>query len=370
MKVNLAVLAIFLVLNACSPSKKLQYNGSPVVNAKSVKTEYRIGNDWYKGQWRIAPEVKHDTLKVTCYQSKETFEFKTDIDSISFEIAANNIKDFYVKLNENTYAHTIIEGVAFQSNQLEFGNSQDLEISIKYQTESSDYLTALKKKYPLDFINDNMSDTEKVLAVLHWTHSRWKHNGNNTPSKGDAITILNEAKEGQQFPCFAYAIVLKDQLNALGYKARTIYLKTQDAENRKRSPGHVATEVYLEDLQKWVFIDGQYNVMPTLNGIPLNAVEFQHAISNNYDQFEIENISDEIITKKSYVNFVYDYLFYLDTSLDNRYEKDTRFKIDNKRSIMLVPKGAKNLTHIDFWNMDVNYCIYTNSLKDFYAKPV
>lgn len=281
----------------------------------------------------------------------------------------NTATDFYVQMNEDTYAHTIIKGVAFESDQLNFDNSRNAILDIKYQQEESAYLNRLKNSYPLDFNNNALSDTEVVLQVLNWTNSRWEHSGNNSPSKNDAITILNEASEGQQFPCFAYAIVLRDQLNALDFKARTIYLKTKDAANRNGPPGHVATEVYLEDLEKWIFIDGQFNVMPVLNGVPLNAVEFQNSISNDYDKFELKSLSKEKMAKNKYVDFVYDYLYYFDTSMDNRYEKEESHVIDDKSSIMLVPKGAKNLTHIDFWNMDVDYCVYTNSIQDFYTKP-
>jgi len=84
----------------------------------------------------------------------------------------------------------------------------------------------------------------------------------------DAISILKEAEEGRQFPCFAFAIVLRDQLNAMGFNARTVYLKSKNARRSKYPPGHVATEVYLNDLKKWVFIDGQFNVLPILDEIP------------------------------------------------------------------------------------------------------
>jgi len=208
-----------------------------------------------------------------------------------------------------------------------------------------------------------------VLSILNWTNSRWKHSGNHSPKKNDGISILDEAKSGGRFPCFAYAIVLRDQLNALGYKARTVYLKTQDATTRKSSPGHVATEVFLNDLKKWVFLDGQFNAMPTLDGIPLNAVEFQHAINHNYKQFKLESYGSEVVSKRYYVNFVYDYLYYFDTSLDTRYNVTERMKIDGKSSLMLVPKGSKKLDFINFWNMKVDYCVYTNSLMDFYESP-
>lgn len=369
MRVTTLMLALPFAIGACSPSEKTTYNNSPLLQASSDYSDYRIGETWYEGQWRIAPEIAHDTLKVMCYNSKESFEFRTDSDTIQFDIAANTTQGFYVQLNDSTYAHTVIQGVAFQTNSLSFDDSRNPDLSIAFQTEPSPYLKELSTAFPLDFIDSSMSDTEVVLAVLNWTHNRWDHDGNNSPSKGDAITILNEAQEGQRFPCFAYAIVLRDQLNALGYSARTVYLKTQDAEHRQSSPGHVATEVYLKDLQKWVFVDGQFNIMPFLNGQPLHAVELQDAIGNHYDEFELRSMAEEITTKKNYVNFVYDYLYYFDTTLDNRYEIEEWNRVDGKSSIMLVPTGGENLTHIDFWDSDIDYCVYTNSVADFYATP-
>ena len=369
MKRILSILINVLLVNLCLSQKMPTYNSYPVIHAESTYTEYRVGNEWYKGRWSIAPQVEHDTLMIVCYGSEEPFLFKTDRDSIAFDLQANVIKDFYVRMDENTYAHTIVQGISFRSEHLTFEESRNNAIKTKYQTAKCDYLEKLKKEYPLDFFDHKKSDTELILHVLHWTNSQWSHNGNNSPSKNDAITILNEASQGQQFPCFAYAIVLRDQLSALGFKARTLYLKTKDAENRMGPPGHVATEVYSDDLQKWIFIDGQFNVMPTLHGTPLNAVEFQDAISNHYDEFTLQSLSDQTESKKGYVTFIYDYLYYLDTSLDNRYEREERHLVDGKRSMMLVPKGAKNLAYIDFWDMDIDYCIYTNSLKDFYANP-
>ena len=369
MKINLLALTLLVVLSACTPNNKTLYNGSPVINATSDYTEYKVGNDWYKGQWSIAPQVEHDTLEIICYGSKQAFKFKTDSDSIAFDIPVNATKDFYVKMNDSIYAHTVIKSVPFKTNPITFNTEPNSEISIKYQTEPNTYLNELKQTFTLDFINDTMTDTEVALAVLNWTNSRWEHNGNNSPSKNDAITILNEASTGNQFPCFAYAIVLRDQLNALGYKARTIYLKTEDAENRKRPPGHVATEVFLNDIQQWVFLDGQFNIMPTLNGKPLNAVEFQNAITNHFDAFELQSLPKNKTSKESYVDFVYDYLFYFDVALDSSYGDTKKHTINDKRSIMLVPLDAKNLIHVGFWNLDVNYCIYTNSKDVFYAKP-
>ena len=258
----------------------------------------------------------------------------------------------------------------FESNNIAYSISdRNPDIQIRYQVGPSPYLQSLKEKYPLDdVLKENDSDTDKVLKILNWTNSRWKHNGRNSPKQDDAISILKEAEEGGEFPCFAYAIVLRDQLNASGFKARTVYLKTKDAKKSKYPPGHVATEVYLPDLQKWIFIDGQFNVMPVLDETPLHAVEFQQAITNQTNGLKLLSFN-RAVTDGEYFGFVYPYLYYLDTTLDNRYEYENPHQVDGKSSLMLVPAGARNLKRINFWDMDIDDCLYTNSILDFYAGP-
>lgn len=369
MKIDYRVLLLTLIVFSCATKKELTHNGLPAIKATQINIDYKLGDDWFHDWWSIAPEIENDTLQVTCFEPKEAFKFKTDMDSIEFEIEPGATKNFFVILNDSLYAHTIVQGIPFKPNKITYDTLNSSVISIAYQKGESEYLSNLKKEYPIPFITENMSDKETVLVVLDWTNKRWQHDGNNSPKQFDAISILNDAEQGSRFPCFAYAIVLRDQLTALGYNARTVYLKTQDAQVRESPPGHVATEVYLNDLEKWVFIDGQWNVLPTLNGTPLNTIEFQNAISNHYNEFELESLGDNALSKRKYVDFVYDYLFYIDTSFDNRYDNSEIFKVNGKHSFMLVPIGAKNLSHINFWNINVDYCIYTNSALDFYTKP-
>lgn len=356
----------------CLGQQTHSHQGLPVIQSQNKQVDYRVGTDWVYGQWGVAPHIENDTLIVTCYRPEEAFLFKTDVDSIAFTLRPGSVEKFYVQVSKNQFAHTIITAQAFSAQAITHQEvDRNDQLAIRYQEQHCEYLRQLKSKYPLDeLLAGAKTDQEKVLRVLNWTHHQWQHDGNNAPKKNDALSILDEVQEGARFPCFAYAIVLRDQLTALGYKARTVYLKTADAATRKGSPGHVATEVFLKDINKWVFVDGQFNVMPSLHGKPLNAVELQQAISNAYNAFQLETSSSEpIVSKRNYVDFVYDYLFYLDTSLDNRYESDERYIVDGKRSMMLVPLGAEDLTHINFWDMAVDYCVYTKSVQDFYADP-
>lgn len=61
--------------------------------------------------------------------------------------------------------------------------------------------------------------------------------------------------------------------------------------------------------------------------------------------------------------------FIYDISLDNRYGTNERYLIDDERFMMLVPDGANNLERRAFGNMDIDYCVYTHSIGDFYVQP-
>lgn len=362
----------FCLISANLFAQKNIFNKKPLILAAKEHADIKLGGtEWNLERWRISPQIEHDTLTIALYSKQEEVAFRTDKDSIKFNIRAGETKSFYIKLNDAQPAHTLINAKPFQWDIISYEkNNIRKDLKFFYERPSNNYYDSLRHEFPLDeVIKNDHSDTEKILSVLNWTHHQWAHNGNNTPKGSNGLAILKEAREGGQFPCFAYSIVLRDQLSAAGFKARVLYLKTKDAETRKGSPGHVATEVFINDLNKWVFIDGQFNVMPTFNGKPLNAVEFQQVASKNYDKLVLR--SKDNISKKDYIDFVYDYLFYYDTALDNRLlAKDALFTLEGKRNLMLVPVGAPNLTRIEFWKSKTDYCVYTHSLKDFYAKPM
>ena len=362
---------IVLVSGLFSTQVKSQqtYQQQPLIFANNERADIGIGKDWYPNRWRISPQVANDTLKLKIYGKSESFAFRTDKDSIRFEIKPGETKSFYVKMPDAAPAFTLITAEKFAWDKIAYAKTaKKKDLNLLFEQKQAKYFDQLRKQYPTaHLLKNERSDLQKVLSILNWTHHQWKHDGGNAPKGSDGLSILNEAKAGGRFPCFAYAIVLRDQLTANGFAARVLYLKTKDAATRKGSPGHVVTEVYLKDQHKWAFIDGQFNVLPLLNGKPLNAVEFQNALSNNYEQVVLA--SRDQVDKRSFTEFVYDYLYYFDTAIDNCLLSDKqKVTYGGKRSIMLVPIGAENLAKIDFWKSTVDYCWYSNSINDFYPR--
>jgi hypothetical protein len=273
-------------------------------------------------------------------------------------------------LFDNCYARTSNQPHA--SDTLNFDTGIDPEIKFAYpDTIDNIFLRQLRTEYELlKVVEDCKSEIEKVKVLTHWTSIQWKHTSSNRPSKNDALTILKEAKQGKQFRCVEYSYVLCAALNAVGLKSRVLSLKTKDVETRKYGAGHVVVETYLTGLDKWIMADGQFNVIPTLDNLPLNAVEFQKAISKR-DKLTLVDNNGTLKSKssKKYLGFINEYLYYFDISFDNRIEPvNERLKVKEKAKLMLVPIGAKNPGLFEV-SSKIDYCLYSNSLTDFYRKP-
>jgi hypothetical protein len=364
------VFLLFLFLYSTAATlAQTTYKNLPVIRANSNTADYRVDNDWSRGQWGIAPEAVPDVLNVPAHSRTVSFAFYTDRDSIAFPVTGNTVKQFYVLTADGKYALTEVRGFNYQPVAYDAA-PKPAAYRFWYENGTQNkYLNRLKGLYLLEKIVEGVSsDSARALRILKWTHDQWKHNGNNEPKKRDALSILEEVKtEGKQFRCVEYGIVASAALNAIGLPARVLALKTKDVETTQSGAGHVLLEVYLKDLGKWALMDGQWDGMPVLNGVPLNAAEFQQAIAANYDALEIRSLSNT--SKATYTRWIYPYLYYLDVAFDNREGPDLKKELQGgKPSLMLVPQGAKEPTLFQ-QKWPINNVVYTRSLADFYAPP-
>lgn len=366
MKKVVALFFLFTAVNSLFAQKT--YNNLAVIESKSAQAKYRVNNDPESKAWNISPELSPDVLSVPCTLKKNILVFNTDIDSIKIDVDANRPQQFYVKTADGKYALTEVRGFTFTPAKFDDSKKKPAYEFLYSSKENNDYLKQLRTEYNLDeLVKGLTTDSARALRVVNWCHRQWAHNGNNEPVKSDALSILAEVKEGKLFRCVEYGIVTTSALQALGIPARVLGLKTKEADITPSGAGHVLLEVYLRDMKKWVLLDGQFDIMPVLNNIPLNAVEFQNAIANNYEKLEIRSLSGA--SKSNYTRWVYPYLYYMDIRFDNRQGAGlVSERRDGKIGLMLVPNGAKNLTM--FQNVRaIDNVIYLHSLADFYAAP-
>ncbi len=258
--------------------------------------------------------------------------------------------------------------------EISFSEAETNPVYHFYYSDTLDhkYLRDLRQGYHLDSLTGNSNDEfEKIKVILDWTHRQWEHDGSNNPSNPDALTILKEARDGKKFRCVEYGIVASSALNSIGITARVIGLKCRDIEKVRQGGGHVASEVYSETLNKWIFLDPQFNVIPVLNGVPLNSAEFKKAILNDRENLKMINLQGDVSADSvnKYVAWVAKYLFYFDVLFDQRIGNEPDYKkINGMTKITLVPVGEKE-PKVFQRHSPINYSFYTNSLNDFYRKP-
>lgn len=364
-----ASLAFATATNAQHAKSREQYKGLPVMRSSVDTISFSVANEG-SNRWLLSPDTPADTLGLFSVVPLAV-SFQSDADSIRYIVGPGQSHHFYVKC-KGRYAHTVIYNRATISvtRYQESCKADSLRFVFNKEVSSVKYYQTMRSLYPLDSCARlGKTDAERVLHVMHWVHRQWKHNGNQSPQKNDALSILDEVRtSGKGFPCFAYAEVLRASLNALGIPTRRLALKTKNVETEQYASGHVANEVYLRDLKKWVFVDPQEDVMPYYKGVPLNAAEFQQAITRYKDQVELRSLS--VINKLDYINFAYPYLFYMDAAFDQRYDVPTKQIVAGKTNLMLVPLGARNPGKAGFYNNQViDYCFYSNCRKAFYQAP-
>lgn len=224
------------------------------------------------------------------------------------------------------------------------------------------YLTELRTRYELGkLVAGAKSDLARVKIVSAWVSGLWHHDGRNTPKQNDPLYILDQVQKGERFRCVEYAIVINGCLNALGIPSRILSLKTADVETREYGAGHVVAEAWLRDAKRWAFADGQWNAIPTYDGEPVSAVEFQRYLAQGTSDLRIAGFSSRERTK--YFKWIAEYLCYFDTPLDSRVVGQT-----STQKLMLVPAGAPK-PKVFQRNWPLANIIFTNSARAFYPIP-
>ncbi len=262
------------------------------------------------------------------------------------------------------YPSNKVHEIAFENKDA------DSECTFLFPNPKTDSnLIELRQRYLLDEMTKSAaSDIDKALILLDWSHHRWEHSGSNRPSNSDPIYLVEQGEKGEKFRCVEYGIVLSASLNSVGIPTRTISIKTKDVETVKIGAGHVASEAYLPDLGKWVFMDAQLNYIPFLGETPLNAVEYQKAFISEKDKIELRNLKGALKKKKAKkrMNWTAKYLYYFDVPFNSTNEVTA---CQEKTKLMLVPLNASR-PEIFQRKYKLDYCLYTNNLNEFYQNPI
>jgi len=212
-----------------------------------------------------------------------------------------------------------------------------------------------------DLKSKDESDYGTLKNIVNWTHDLWTHNGVQEPSSPDPLTILEEVAEGRNFRCVEYSVIIVACAQSLGIPARVLSLRRKDAETAEYGAGHVVAEVWIDEFQKWVMADGQAGVIPEMDGIPLNAVEFQMNITRLDSGLTLHSSTGK--NPRKYLEWISPYLYYFQVLVDQKFYPLSENQ--KREKIMLVPKGANKPTVFQR-KYPITDCTYISNPEKFY----
>lgn len=150
MKIHISMITLALGLSYSQVSAQQTYKGEPLILANTEKADVALGKKWFVNAWRISPEIANDTLKIKLYNKSERISFRTDQDSISFDIKAGESKSFYVKMQNAEPAHTIISTSKYKWDNVVYADSKKRDdLRFYYENAKTTYSDSLRKEYPL-----------------------------------------------------------------------------------------------------------------------------------------------------------------------------------------------------------------------------
>jgi hypothetical protein len=116
------------------------------------------------------------------------------------------------------------------------------------------------------------------LALLAWATTSLDL-GNTHGDASDALDVLRRAGDGERFAGAEYSMLLSQALNAARIPARRVELRQRNYHVGV-ARGHVVSEAWVDDLNKWVVLDGQNGAYwQDEDGSALGLLELQNALT-------------------------------------------------------------------------------------------
>lgn len=137
-----------------------------------------------------------------------------------------------------------------------------------YQDMTDLKVRALASRIGLDaMIGESKTDLDLIVRISDWANRQWGHIQPLPYPSWDAMEILDKAEKGDAFWCTFKAALFVQGCNAAGLTARMLGINPFD------TAAHTVTEVYNNDLRKWMLVDPWMNCWFEKDGVPMSALE-------------------------------------------------------------------------------------------------
>ena len=154
-------------------------------------------------------------------------------------------------------------------------------IKFTFETHDSENCKALNKKYDLKKIMGAGDSITQISNLKKWVSGNLFFRGEqimqNEFDNTDCLELVDRIKEsGHAMNCRYIALFFTQILLSAGFKARLVSCVPMELDYYNC---HWVTEVYINELNKWIIADAAYNLFYfNKNGEPLNLLELRKMI--------------------------------------------------------------------------------------------
>lgn len=245
-------------------------------------------------------------------------------------------------------------------------NHNDLLEDFAYDKDNNE-LSYIKNKYELTKVAGENSDISQVLNIMGWLHEKIKHDNVAPPKMCNAIHVLDLAKDKSiKMNCFVLATILNEMLLSLGFYSRRVHCRSYDAYDLD---SHVVTSVFLESMNKWIYLDPSWNVYVTDDtGSMLGLHEFRERLKNNQPVW-VNGNPEETEWTKFYIGYMAKNLFWFITPKISTFNFEE--SVINKTYYLLLPDHfiPLELNNMKF-DEETSIRVTTISPYEFWKSPI
>jgi len=268
------------------------------------------------------------------------------------------------------FAQATAPGGALKKITIVSSNNTLLEDGYKHllipkAIDDSDY--GKLKKYVLSKTDlQAFGDPEIIIKALEWVSTQWEHDSfNRPPENATSHEILRNAAKGRRYRCVEYGKVLSDLLLSLGYVSRTVGLKNIAAAYGSLGMGHVASEVWSDSLQKWIFVDPQFSIYAKRGDEFINFYEmYQLKQAGKFN--EIRFIPTDTYLKLHHTTQAKeaeDYRVFIEKQFGYI---DTAYVLDDGDSVSATLPLEGRQPYLTFQGLPREDIVFTHKLSDLY----
>jgi hypothetical protein len=245
-----------------------------------------------------------------------------------------------------------------------------------YECADDSALSHLREKYRLNGIAGKGTDVERIIRLLGWFHEQLPHeDGPAAPILTAESMIENFRKTGHSQGCYGLAIGLNEVLLSVGYKSRVVICFSNQYPAPKG--GHVINTVYVNSLNKWIYIDPEENAyIKDEHGTLLSIAEVRERLVKRQPLVlnPTANYHGTPTKKSEYLDqFMGEHLYRVICPVNSAFNMETRNGKDI-RYVELLPYGAteppSDMVETQYIDKHSVICYHTSNDLLFWQAPL